>query len=139
MFVHIRGKKLVTKLRVLPPDNWRKAKCKDTVIGRYGDPDFYDPFFDDQEEAVRFCNGTDDGNVCPIRHECLIYALTNNEKWGTFGGTSEITRKAIRKKFPAQRNKEPNPDWEWMSEEDALEGLDRSELQKELDKEQGSD
>lgn len=124
---------MVLKLRADPPGGWRRAKCAGKVS------DDYDPFFEDQDEAVEFCNGTVDGTECPIRHACLLFALQNNERYGVWGGTSELTRKAIRKKFPAGRDKDANPGWEWYSEDDALKGLKRSELQRELDKEQGQE
>lgn len=124
---------MVLRLRAEPPGGWRKAKCGGTV-----DAD-YDPFFEDQPEAVPYCNGEYDGTECPIRHECLLFALRNNEKFGVWGGTNEITRKAIRRKFPARRDGQQNPEWEWMTEEDALKGLNRSELIRELEKEQSED
>lgn len=34
---------------------------------------------------------------CPVRIECLEYAVRNGEKYGIWGGTSERERRAIRK------------------------------------------
>ena len=130
---------MVVKLRYLPPGNWQNAKCKNLPLSSK-----YDPFFgmeEDTEEdeakahAVDFCNGAADGIVCPIRHECLLFALTNNEKEGVWGGTTEVTRKAIRKKFPARRDGKPNLSWKWYTEENALEGLRKSDIQAELQRE----
>lgn len=70
--------------------------------------------------AVDFCNGTSDGAVCPIRAECLLFALTNNCKIGVWGGTTPVTRRALRKVWPLRRGKEPRPEWHWMSEESAI-------------------
>jgi WhiB family redox-sensing transcriptional regulator len=130
---------LVVKLRYPPPGNWEKAKCKDVPLSSD-----YDPFFgieaDADEDlaksqAVAFCNGDYDGNVCPIRHQCLLFALTNNEKIGVWGGTTEITRKGIRKKFPARRDGKPNPEWKWHQENEILQGLNRKEIEKEVQRE----
>lgn len=33
---------------------------------------------------------------CPVKKECLKFALDNNEIFGTWGGTTEDQRKAIR-------------------------------------------
>jgi WhiB family redox-sensing transcriptional regulator len=122
---------LVLRLREDSPNLWDGAKCLSVTVT--GD---YDPFFDDEEmdEAISFCNGESDGIVCPIREKCLHFALTNNEKFGVWGGTSELTRKALRKKLPSKGGK-PNSGWKWMSEEDALDGLDRERLKRELDEE----
>jgi len=118
---------LVLKLRQEAPDYWEGAKCRNLPISSE-----YDPFFAEDDdsitEAVNFCNGEADGRICPIRHQCLMFALTNNEKYGVWGGASEITRKAIRKKLPPDRKTRKNKDWKWQSEEQALQGLDREKL-----------
>ncbi len=111
---------MVIKLRLTPPGNWEHAKCKDIPLSNT-----YDPFFgmetgyeedEAQDHAISFCNGDYDYSPCPIRDSCLLFALTNNEKEGVWGGTSPVTRKAIRKKYPANRNGKSNKDWKWFSE-----------------------
>lgn len=44
--------------------------------------------------------------LCPVRSECLDYALMNGEKFGIWGGTSERERRKIRKKKTLE-----NPEW----------------------------
>lgn len=125
---------MVLRLRQEAPDYWKDAKCRNLPISAD-----YDPFFaeddDSIKEATDFCNGTYDNTVCPIRHECLIFALANNEKYGVWGGTTEITRKAIRRKLPPDRKTRINEDWEWQSEEQALQGLEREKLIQDNDEE----
>lgn len=117
---------MVLKLRIPPPSNWEGAKCHLIEVDRD-----YDPFFPDDDlpteakdqqlaEAVEFCNGTADGEVCELRDGCLIFALTNNLKTGVWGGTTPLTRKSIRRQWPLRRGKEPRPEWHWMDEETAL-------------------
>lgn len=121
---------MVLRLRYPAPNSWRDAKCRDLPVSRE-----YDPFFqDDSSDAEDFCNGEFDNTPCPIRHECLLFALTNNEKHGVWGGSNEITRKAIRKRWPL-KGREPRPEWQWLSEEEALDGLDLRELKAELEEE----
>jgi hypothetical protein len=106
---------MVLRLRTEAPD-WRPAKC----LGEGTGPDM-DPWFDNTEYGfenqtelgLEVCNGTVDGVVCPIRHECLLFALVNNERFGVWGGTSEIDRRAIRKLHPWPGGSEPHPEWEW--------------------------
>lgn len=105
---------MVLRLRTQAPGNWQKAKC----LGQCATSD-YDPFFEDQPEAMSFCNGEWDGIVCPVREECLLFALTNNLKEGVWGGTSELTRRIIRKRWPL-KGRVPRDEWHWMTEEDAL-------------------
>lgn len=113
---------MVLHLRVPAPGNWEHAKCRGVCADSA-----YDPFFEDTDEALDFCNGESDGRVCPIREECLLFALTNNEKCGIWGGTSEICRRAIRKRWPLH-GREPRPEWTWMTEADAIKGLTWQDL-----------
>lgn len=122
---------MVLRLRDAAPDQWDGAKCLSVAVTRD-----YDPFFSEDEsdsvEAVNFCNGEADGVQCPIREQCLLFALTNNERFGVWGGCNEITRRAIRKKLPSKGGKR-NSKWQWMSEEEALKGLSREKLLREDD------
>lgn len=120
------------KLRIGAPDFWRDAKCG-SMIQAAGDED---PFYDgDPEEAKEFCNGAGENPTCPMREKCALFALTNNEKEGVWGGLSDVERKAIRKRWPL-KGREPRPEWKWFSaEEIAAWGYDQSKLRQELDKE----
>lgn len=120
---------MVLDLRTEAPDGWAEAKCANWVFTNNEDP-----FFDEEDPlpAMDFCNGVADGKVCPIRHECLIFALRNNEKFGVWGGMSEVGRKAVRKKFPSYKGQE-NEHWQWMQEQEAVRGLSRSQLKQELE------
>ena len=124
---------MVLKLRVSAPENWAQAKCLGVLAT--GD---YDPFFDDQPEAVSFCNGEFDGNICPVRHECLIFALGNNQREGVWGGCTEITRRAMRRRWP-MINRQPRSEWRWMTEEQALAGVPLLELFADDDEEEEED
>lgn len=134
---------MVVKLRYSPPDNWRLAKCSNVPLSPTYDPFFGEELDTEEDEAkahaVDYCNGSADGVVCPIRHQCLLFALTNNEKDGVWGGTTEVTRKAIRKKYPARRDGKPNPEWKWHSENEILVGLNRREIEAELRQELGAE
>lgn len=47
--------------------------------------------------AKRICNGFKGSPPCPVRDECLAYALRNSEPWGVWGGKSERERNLLRK------------------------------------------
>lgn len=121
---------MVVRLRVSAPD-WHKGKCYGIIASSD-----YDPFFDDQPEAVVYCNGDYDGQVCPIREECLLYALTNNEREGVWGGMSELGRRALRKRWPLENRKRPRPEWRWMPEAEAIHGVRPADLVERDDDEQ---
>lgn len=113
---------MVMKLRWQPPQQWRQAKCRSLGVKRNDDP-FFSEDIEETQWALDFCNGADDGKVCPVREDCLIFALMNNCRDGVWGGCSETTRKAIRRKYPLGRGKEPRPEWGWKTEKEALNGL----------------
>ena len=123
---------MVLRLRLSPPGQWRDAKCSWIRADASYDP-FFDP--DDMQEAMVFCNGDADGIICPIRDECLRYALTNNLKEGIWGGCSELTRRALRRRWPLQ-GRQPRPEWHWMSRADALKGVRLIDLQEDDDEDE---
>lgn len=57
------------------------------------DPDLFfpPPGWYGAEEAKAICQG------CPVRAECLDYAVTTVQKYGIWGGTNEQERQQIRK------------------------------------------
>lgn len=52
------------------------------------------------EVAKRICRG------CPVKVECLQYALERGERFGTWGGVSEARRRGLR----ARRARADTPD-----------------------------
>ena len=86
--------------------SWRQAKCRGIPVS--GDDDIF--FDEDPTDAVDFCRGTWDGIPCPIREECLRFALTNNCREGVWGGYSEQERKTIRRKEHTWNRQATDPD-----------------------------
>jgi hypothetical protein len=129
---------MVLRLRVPAPSNWQGAKCVDQVRREPGEDGVYDPFFHEDDEghhdsraeqdAVDFCNGTIDGIRCPLRDGCLEFALTNNERFGVWGGMTELARKALRKRWPWKGGKLPRPEWRWMTTDQAISLVTPEEL-----------
>jgi Transcription factor WhiB len=107
---------MVVKLRMSSPKGWDKAKCSQVDISAE-----YDPFFsedkDDITDAVDFCNGIHDDRICPIRENCMLFALVNNEKDGVWGGTTDAQRRIIRKQYPPKRGGKPREEWKLIHQE----------------------
>lgn len=98
---------MVMRLRKNAPD-WtanfnpeKQAKCISFPPSRGNDP-----WYDEQDEAIQICNGDNDGVVCPMRHECLMFALTNNEAHGVWGGMYLEDRTRLRRFIKKK-------DWKW--------------------------
>jgi len=67
-------------------ESWRRAAlCAET------DPEaFFPEKGGSTREAKRVCAG------CPVRLQCLEYALGNDERFGIWGGLSERERRRLR-------------------------------------------
>ena len=70
-----------------PEVSWmEEAKCLDA------DPEaFFPEKGGSTREAKRICS------VCPVREQCLEYALDNDERFGIWGGMSERERRRLKR------------------------------------------
>ena len=66
----------------LPCQSWPELFFPEPGPGRNGDPG---------TEAKRLCRG------CPIRLQCLDYALTANEEYGIWGGLGPKERDRLKR------------------------------------------
>ncbi|MEU9560097.1 WhiB family transcriptional regulator [Streptomyces fumanus] len=79
-------------------DNWREfAACRDE------DPDLFFPIGTSgpallqTEQAKAVCHR------CPVRDQCLRWALDTGQSIGVWGGTSEDERRALKRRIAARR------------------------------------
>lgn len=64
------------------------GRCKD------GDPDAMFVVGHEQNLAKRVCR------LCPVRYECLAYALDHKIEWGVWGGKTERERRTLLRRNP---------------------------------------
>jgi len=75
------------------------AKCRG-VYGLFHAEKSNNP---DVQKAKSVCNGDPkakeawEREPCPVKRECLAYAIQNNEKFGVWGGQSERERRKTRR------------------------------------------
>lgn len=102
---------MVIQSRLTPPD-WTDedgggdegARCRKFPIHRDEDGIVRDDtWFQDAEEALPVCNGDYIGTPCPMRRDCLMGALVNNEQKGVWGGLTGPQRRWIRRNIPKTR------------------------------------
>ncbi|KOU69226.1 transcription factor WhiB [Streptomyces sp. MMG1533] len=80
-------------------DSWR-----DHAACRHEDPDLFFPIGStgpalvQQEQAKAVCGR------CPVREQCLQWALGTGQTLGVWGGTSENERRALRRRAGSRRN-----------------------------------
>lgn len=67
-----------------PDDGWRTEAACSTVDPEMWFPDHGGAF----KEPLRICR-----EECPVRLECLAFALRANEAFGIYGGTTERARR----------------------------------------------
>jgi hypothetical protein len=82
-----------------------RALCAQVDVGEL----FFPETGGSTREAKRVCNGTTERPPCPVREQCLAHALTNNEQYGVWGGTSESERRRLRAGQAARRQQFPQP------------------------------
>ncbi len=63
----------------------QRGRC----VGSASPEAFFPPKGQPGLEAKRVCAG------CPVRVECLEYALVTDQRWGVWGGTSAFERRAL--------------------------------------------
>jgi WhiB family transcriptional regulator, redox-sensing transcriptional regulator len=67
-----------------------EAPWRQFALCRGRDPDLWFPVESDGAEAVAICL------VCPVRHDCLDWAMEHNERNGIWGGVSARKRQRMR-------------------------------------------
>jgi WhiB family transcriptional regulator, redox-sensing transcriptional regulator len=79
--------------KLLQPLEWQsKARCTEV------DPEIFFPERGGSSKAARAVCAH-----CPVRANCLEYALNNKEQFGIWGGTSERERRRLRKERAVRR------------------------------------
>ena len=77
---------------------WRRdALCRDT------DPNLFFPVGTTGFALMQIDRAKQVCEDCPVRAECLDYALETNQDSGIWGGTSEDERRALRRQYVAVR------------------------------------
>ena len=80
--------------------SWRaRAICRDT------DPDLFFPIGTTGHALVQIDRAKQVCGECPVRVECLEFALDTNQDSGIWGGTSEEERRIMRRRLAAQRRR----------------------------------
>ena len=81
-------------------DSWRdRAACRDT------DPELFFPIgatgeaLEEIESAKAICR------TCPVRRDCLAFAVETNQESGVWGGMSEDERRKLRRDWVAHQRR----------------------------------
>ncbi|MER5216471.1 WhiB family transcriptional regulator [Streptomyces sp. NPDC002838] len=80
-------------------DNWR-----DHAACRHEDPDLFFPIGTTGPALVQTQRAKAVCRRCPVREECLQWALDTGQTLGVWGGTSEDERRALKRRAGARRS-----------------------------------
>ncbi|GAA2594205.1 WhiB family transcriptional regulator [Streptomyces coelicoflavus] len=79
-------------------DNWREhAAC------RTEDPDLFFPIGTTGPAALQTEQAKAVCRTCPVREQCLRWALDTGQTLGVWGGTSELERRALKRREAVRR------------------------------------
>ncbi|MER6117593.1 WhiB family transcriptional regulator [Streptomyces sp. A0642] len=74
-------------------ENWRmRAACRDE------DPDLFFPIGSTGPALVQTEDAKAVCRACPVRRECLQWALENNQDAGVWGGLAEDERRKLKRR-----------------------------------------
>lgn len=78
--------------------SWRvDAICRDT------DPELFFPVGTTGYALLQIARAKEVCHQCPVRRDCLQYALETNQDSGIWGGTSEEERRTLRRQYVARQ------------------------------------
>lgn len=83
-------------------NEWDRGDWRQRAACRHSDPDLFFPIGDTgpavehAEAAKMVCR------QCPVRGDCLEYALTTNQDAGVWGGATEEERRKLRRQRRAR-------------------------------------
>jgi WhiB family redox-sensing transcriptional regulator len=80
---------------------WRRdAACKDLDPNLFFPIGVTGPAVDQIAAAKSICSG------CPVRQQCLDFAITTNQEFGVWGGNTEDERRVLRRQWRAAVRRE---------------------------------
>lgn len=89
----------------LPREEWERSSDWEKDAKCLGDrPEVYFPerskavYKTTASQAKAVCNGKDGRPACPVKQECLMHALEQDERYGIWGGLSHRERNAMLRK-----------------------------------------
>ena len=87
---------------------WRGyAKCADSDTETYYPPRSRERYKPIADQSKGVCKGHDTGTECPVRTQCLTYAIAKDELHGIWGGLSHRERNALVKKWALAGRPQP--------------------------------
>lgn len=91
-------------------ESWRElAKCNGMDVEMFFPPRDKDKYKQIADKAKSICFGKDGKPECPVRKDCLLYAVEMETVYGIWGGLSNRERNALVRK--AKKNGKTLEQW----------------------------
>lgn len=90
----------ITRLR---PASWNSEEWRELGACRKLETALFFPIGQTGEAEVKIARAKKVCATCPVRLECLEFAITTNQEYGVWGGHDEEERRAIRRQWRAQQ------------------------------------
>ena len=87
------------------PSTWDDSRWRDDAACRDTDPELFFPVgstgdaIEETRVAIALCQR------CPVREQCLEFAMVTNQRDGIWGGASEEDRRRMRSAWVAARRR----------------------------------
>jgi len=90
----------VTSLR---PATWNTEEWRELGSCRKLDTGLFFPIGQTGEAEVKIARAKKVCGTCPVRQQCLEFAITTNQEYGVWGGHSEEERRVVRRQWRARQ------------------------------------
>ncbi len=87
----------------LRPATWNSEEWRELGSCRKLDTNQFFPIGQTGEAEVKIARAKKVCVGCPVRQECLDFAITTNQEYGVWGGHSEEERRVLRRQWRARQ------------------------------------
>jgi len=79
-------------------DGWRTQSACTSL-----DPELFFPIGSTGDAVEQIVQAKAICSACPVRNDCLTFAITSNQEYGVWGGTTEDERRVLRRSWRAEQ------------------------------------
>ncbi len=90
----------VTSVR---PTTWNAEDWRELGSCRQLDTTMFFPIGQTGEAEIKIARAKSVCGLCPVRQQCLEFAITTNQEYGVWGGHSEEERRVVRRQWRARQ------------------------------------
>ena len=90
-------------LESVRPATWDATRWRSLAACRDMDTDLFFPVGVTGAAELQISEAKALCRTCPVRDDCLAFAIRTNQVYGVWGGASEDERRAIRRRLARQR------------------------------------